>query len=358
MSEHAITAIRDRAADHNPCIQHESLSISFRTNSELTELTDSSVDTQLSRLQPLLSILKPLEWSDRQEIETALSEYPQWTSELTFINLYAWAPIQYPRWGKIEGHVLVSYDPGNTGESIKFLPPVGHNAAFVMETLSRDYGAVFVRVDKEHLKNIASDVSTELTPKDHDYLYTVDQVRELRGSQASELRRRLNKLVRNQGTDLTTASIDSNTLEDARIVVQKWLQERLDSAKNDADHAGKIEDARACDRILDKWHELGQLIGTLVYHRGEPVSLGIGEIVNHPESSQGILVSHFEKSVISKELEGLPVYSFQVLCSSLHEECIVNRMQSAGVEGLRTWKESWGPFGQREKGVVGLATSN
>jgi hypothetical protein len=331
-----------------------SLNTCHNTNLQLQDIAESPV----ARLQPIYNLLKPLEWSDRTEIQSALSQYPQWTSELTFVNLYAWAPIQYPRWGQVDGHIIVSYDPGNTGESVKFLPPIGPDPKSVMETLHRDYGAVFVRVDKAHLSSIASDVNTELTPKDHDYLYTVDQIRELKGSQASELRRRSNKLIRDQGADLTTASINAETLDDARIVVDKWLKERLDSAKDDSDRSGKIEDATACNRVLERWSELGQLKGTLIYHRGEPVSLGIGELIEHPEATHGILVSHFEKSVISRELQGLTIYSFQVLCSSLDKECVVNRMQSAGNEGLRVWKESWGPFGQREKGAVGLPVNN
>jgi hypothetical protein len=308
-----------------------------------------TVSSELARIQPLLNRLQPLEWSDKAHIENAITQHPQRTSELTFVNLFAWAPIQYPRWANIEGHVVVSYDPGDTGESVKFLPPIGPNPSALMEKLSREYGAVFARVDIAERDNLSPDVATVVTPNDHDYLYTVEQIQELKGSKSSELRRRLGKFTKNVGEDASTAPITAETIADAKTVVDCWLTERIASSGD----TGKIDDANACNRILERWDELPNLRGSLVYHKGVPVSLAIGELV-HPRGAENpTLIVHFEKSVISRELEGLPVFSFQKLCSDLPKGCVINRMQSAGVEGLQKWKESWGPLGQLEKILVG-----
>lgn len=296
---------------------------------------------------------KNLEWGDRDRFRVALQQYPQATSELTFVNLYAWAAIQYPRWGEFEGHILVSYDPGNTGESSKLLPPIGPDPVGTMVTLHRRFGAIFERVPEHLLQQMPEDVPWQLVSKDHDYLYTPEQIKNLGGGPASELRRRLSKFHRTHPEAISSEPLSETNLHDAHKVVNAWLEERLRACKTEDERAGKIEDTQACRRILTQWSELPELRGKVVYVAGEPVSLAVGELVAHPVFPAGVVVSHFEKSVLRRDLEGLPVHCFQVLCSDLPAATVVNRMQDAGVPGLKTWKESWGPFDLGKKGRIG-----
>lgn len=319
-------------------------------------LDDAVASTNPQVLEDLSIIthnFRGLEWGNREVFRSALQQYPQATSELTFVNLYAWAAIQYPRWGEFEGHILVSYDPGNTGDSSKFLPPIGPDPVGTMVALHRRFGATFERVPEALLQQMPEDVAWQLVSKDHDYLYTPEQIRSLAGGQASELRRRLSKLHRNHPQAISSEPLNETTLQDAQKVVNAWLEERLAACKTPDEREGKIEDTQACRRILAKWSELPELRGTVIYVEGEPVSLAVGELVAHPDFPAGVVVSHFEKSVLRKDLEGLPVHCFQVLCSDLPEGAVVNRMQDAGVSGLKTWKESWGPFDLGRKGRVG-----
>jgi hypothetical protein len=315
-------------------------------------LAKTTAPQSFDRTTALLERLQPITWESRDEIRDALQKHPQWTSELSFINLYAWATVQYPSYCEYEGHILVSYDPEQSGRSLKFLPPIGPNPTEVMNTLARTYGASFVRVDADYAKGLQAPLALELTPDADDYLYTAEQIGVLVGAQASELRRRAGKLSRNHGEHLETREISEETLPDARAVVASWLQGRLETAKTEEDREGKREDAVACERILERWTSSPELRGIVIYHKGTPVSLGIGETVEHPRTPHGLFISHFEKSVLSRELEGLPVHSFQELCKPLHSQCVVNRMQSAGVPGLKVWKDSWGPFGLGHKGEV------
>jgi hypothetical protein len=315
-------------------------------------LANTTAPQSFDRSTALREGLKPITWESRDEIREVLNRYPQWTSELSFINLYAWATVQYPSYCEYDGHILVSYDPEQSGTSLKFLPPIGPNPTDVMNTLARTYGASFVRVNADHAKELSAPLVLELTPDADDYLYTAEQIGALVGAQASELRRRVGKLARNHGEHLETREISEETLPDARAVVASWLQGRLETAKTEEDREGKKEDAVACERILERWTSSPELRGIVIYHKGIPVSLGIGEIVKHPKTPHGLFISHFEKSVLSRELEGLPVHSFQELCKPLHSQCVVNRMQSAGVPGLKVWKDSWGPFGLGYKGEV------
>lgn len=323
---------------------------------EAAVLEDTAASAEL-RMAEAPSIItygfKNLEWSDRERFRAALQQYPQATSELTFVNLYAWAAIQYPRWGEIEGHIVVSYDPGNTGESSKLLPPIGPDPVGTMVTLHRRFGATFERVPEYLLQQMPEDVSWQFVCKDHDYLYTPAQVESLAGSQASELRRRLNKFHRSHPQAISSEPLSEANLRDAHKVVNAWLEERLRACKTEDERAGKVEDTQACRRILTQWSELPELRGRVIYVAQEPVSLAVGELVAHPVFSAGVVVSHFEKSVIRRDLEGLPVHTFQVLCRDLPEGTVVNRMQDAGVPGLKTWKESWGPFDLGRKGRVG-----
>ncbi len=325
--------------------------------------------SELSSLEQFISRFEPLGWESREAIVKACNEFPQRTSELTFVNLYAWAEIQYPRWAEYKGHVIVSYDPGNTGTSMKFLPPIGPNPVEIMTELYSELAATFVRVDSSQIGQLPHHVPNMLDRDTWDYLYEPSQIQRLEGSQASELRRRCNKLMRNKGEGLTTKPLSNETIPDALIVNDRWLAERLNNLDVKAarlqpddraaitiiesDREGKREDASACQRILSKWRELPELQGQVIYYNGEPISFGIGELVRLPNSDRPMLVSHFEKSSISKEYEGLPVYCFQVLCRDLPPECMINRMQSAGVNDLAVWKQSWGPVAMQQKGIVG-----
>jgi len=318
------------------------------------ENTAASPELRVAEAPSIITYgFKNLEWRDRERFDSALQQYPQATSELTFVNLYAWAAIQYPRWGEFEGHILVSYDPGNTGNSSKLLPPIGPDPVGAMVTLHRRFGAIFERVPEHLLQQMPEDVPHQLVSKDHDYLYTPEQIKNLGGSPASELRRRVNKFHRTHAEAISSEPLSEANLKDAHKVVNAWLEERLRACLTEDERAGKIEDTQACRRILAQWSELPDLRGRVIYVAGEPVSLAIGELVAHPVFRSGVVVSHFEKSVLRKDLEGLPVYCFQVLCSDLPEGTVVNRMQDAGVPGLKRWKESWGPFDLGRKGRAG-----
>lgn len=323
-------------------------------NEAIVERADlSSTLSSLGPISIITTSFKDLEWGDRERFRTALAQYPQATSELTFVNLYAWTSIQYPRWGEFNDHILVSYDPGNTGLSTTFLPPIGPDPVGTMVRLHQRFGASFERVPEHLLHQLPDGVEWQLKAKDHDYLYTPEQIRTLSGGPASELRRRLSKFHRAHDDAVTSLPLTQDNLVDARKITGAWLEERLAACQSEGEKEGKKEDALACTRILNKWSELSELRGSVIYVNDEPVSLAVGELVPHPQYSAGALVSHFEKSVIRKDLEGLPVHCFQALCSELPPGVVVNRMQDAGVTGLQKWKQSWGPFDQGKKGRVG-----
>jgi hypothetical protein len=323
-------------------------------NAAIVGEANSSGDLScIDAISVITTSFKNLEWGDRERFRSALAQYPQATSELTFVNLYAWTSIQYPRWGEFNDHILVSYDPGTTGVSSTFLPPIGSDPVGTMVTLHKRFGASFERVPEHLLQQLPEGVVWELKAKDHDYLYTPDQIKNLSGGPASELRRRLSKFHRTHNEAVTVLPLTHDNLGDARKVSGAWLEERLVACQSEAEKEGKREDALACSRILNKWSELSELRGSVTYVNREPVSFAIGELIPHPQYSAGALVSHFEKSVLRKDLEGLPVHCFQSLCGELSRDVVVNRMQDAGVSGLQKWKQSWGPFGQGKKGRIG-----
>jgi len=320
-------------------------------------LTGASVggearQARVQSLEQLLENFKELEWGDKGRFQAQLTQYPQSTSELSFVNLYAWAPIQYPRWGEFEGHILVSYDPGNTGESRAFLPPIGPDPAHVLERLHREFGATFVRVPEQMLSQLSSDIEWRFSEKDHDYLYSPEQVRSLKGSQASTLRRQLRRFQKYVGDRVSVRELEPSLVPDAFTVVQAWLTARLAVCSTEEERVGKQEDAMACRRILSKFQDLSELRGTLVYVNHEPVALYVGELASNRGAPGNCYISHFEKQITRPDLEGLAVYVFQAACSDLAPDCIINRMQDTGLPGLRQWKRSWGPCSLGNKGEV------
>lgn len=304
-------------------------------------------------LNALRGSMRPLDANAVPQFADWIRQFPQATSELTAVNLFAWAPMQYNQYALVDGHLVVSYDPGITGQSRKFLTPIGPDPVSVMRKLQGECDAIFVRVGMSIALRMPAGVSVIETPHDHDYLYTPAQIDKLEGSAASELRRRLHKFERQHGAHVSVCAIDPSTLQDAEQVVGKWLATRLASLTAGSDRDGKNEDAMACRRILENWGHFPGLRGVVVYSNGEPISLAIGEMVGHPGHDRRVLISHFEKSVLSRKYEGLPVFCFRQLCRDLPADTLVNRMQSAGSSGLASWKQSWGPIGFEKKAVVG-----
>jgi hypothetical protein len=293
---------------------------------------------------------RPVELSHAETFRAALREYPHRTSEMTFANFYGWAPIQYPRWGEFEGHLLVSFDPGNTGRNDRFLPPIGPDPIRTMAKLVGQ-GAQFCRVDADLALRLPQGISVQLREADHDYLYTPTQVARLEGNQSSENRRRLRRFNEEYGSRVAVVEISERNVGLAEQVVDLWLAARLEVARSEEDRNGRIEDATGCRRMLAAWGAFPELKGVIVLLDNKPVSIGVAEILRRDSSGGRTLVSHYEKCDLS--IKGLPIFNFQQLCAGLSETDLINRMQDTGAPGLREWKNSWGPAGQIKKATVG-----
>jgi hypothetical protein len=320
-------------------------------NEEVLPQARASIATAPSRAQTLEAVaFEAIELSQAEMFRGALSKYPHITSEMSFANFFGWAPIQYPRWGSFNGHILVTYDPGNTGNNTRFLPPIGPDPVGTMARLVA-LGAQFVRVDAALALKMPQGVSVQFNAGDYDYLYTPTQIESLEGSPCSENRRRLRRFNEDFQSRVSTIDITPATLELAERVVDQWLTARLQTAKTPEDRTGRIEDATGCRRILSAWNSFPELRGRIVLIDGSPVSLGIAELKRDLETGQNTLVSHYEKCDLT--IKGLPIWNFQQLCQGLSPSDLINRMQDTGAPGLREWKESWGPKGQIRKAVVG-----
>ena len=82
---------------------------------------------------PIPPIFKPIELTDKHEIQPILEQYQPETSELTFTNLFIWRNYYGIRWSRYQDWLLFLYTAQS--ETISALLPIGpspHLAAILL----------------------------------------------------------------------------------------------------------------------------------------------------------------------------------------------------------------------------------
>ena len=274
-----------------------------------------------------MSVIRPLELSDRLIVEDYQQRYPPEISELTFTNLYVWRHSRPIFLAEIEDSIVfVTSTPeeGDAGNFILRHPVGGASPLSVVNVLGIEVVGL-IRVPKntaDTLRNVDLLVTTDRD--NSDYLYRVTDLAELAG-------RRFHKKRNLVKQCLAAYRCEYEALTPELIVECSDMQDRWCKARKCGNDPGLCSEYMAIRNMFDHFED-PQLIGGAIRVDGLIQAYAIGE-----ELSPGTAVCHFEKAMPG--LRGLSQLINQWFASyALRGFELENRGQDLGVHGLRTAK--------------------
>lgn len=297
---------------------------------------------------------------NRKEIEQFVNAFPHETSGLTFTSLYMWRNQNYFSYEIINDFMCVAGLSNFEGfEDEPFVFPLLSRTRVcdkkklkeTMEEVIRRFeekGYPFImRLVPPHMRNIYNDLfpGRFLTLNDranHDYVYMVDELSELKGRKYHSKKNHLNRFEREfegryEVVDMT-AELADEALE---------LLEYIDSRKQVEGFAADMlaMEKEVLNDIMPKFTELG-FEGVALRIDGKLEAYAFGGRLG-----PNIIVEHVEKANI--EFPGIYQKINSEFCKKFRDICkYVNREEDLGLEGLRKAKLSYKPVKMIEKCII------
>ncbi|MHA2038680.1 MAG: DUF2156 domain-containing protein [Promethearchaeota archaeon] len=302
-----------------------------------------------------LSQAKPIELGDKELFDKFFKIYPPNISEFTFTNLYMWR--NYYNFLFIESNehlILFSKEYfkkqkpklSSNKDGLFLFPPIGPHPTEVMIQISESFnGAEFHRVPQEIVDGITnhqkfSSLNLEIIEdrNNWDYVYEVENLKNLPGNRYRQNRRWLKKFTDNYVFEFQIITEDE--IDKVKKLQKKWWLLR-----GGEEDIALEEEQKAIYEALDNFTEL-KFKGALLCCNDECAAYTFGEMLN-PDT----LVIHIEKAHM--KYEG----AYQAINNLFLKNCCedknyVNREQDLGIPGLRRAKESYKPVRMVEKSII------
>ena len=175
---------------------------------------------------------------------------------------------------------------------------------------------------------------------DFDYVYSIDDLADLKGRKFQQKRNHLNRFTENY-PDHYVVEITPYTLDVAQNVIDGWFRSKeQDGTELDL----KLERLALC-RAFANYEQL-QLEGLILYAGGEPVAVTVGSRL-----SEDTFDVHFEKA--RDDIQGAYGAINRAFARYLREKYpqlrYLNREDDLGLPGLRKAKQSYNPVFLVEK---------
>lgn len=280
----------------------------------------------------------PLSLERQGEYKHKLNKCPQLSSDYSFVNLWAWRDIYDLEWAWSGSLVFIRQ---NT-PLLQYWAPIG-------PWQDQDWKEVFSRVDTpvhltripNHLaqlltEQLAGRVSLDPAPEHFDYVYSVQELIELRGNRFHKKKNLLKQFQRTYDYAYIPLTIDA--VEKALTLQTEWCLWR------DCEDSITLEsENRAILNTFEDWNKLEGVFGGGLLVEGNMVAYTVAE----PLDDQTVVI-HFEKGCPNHK--GVYQAINQIfLAQSASDYTYVNREQDLGDPGLRKAKESYNPIAYVEK---------
>ncbi|MBR5228501.1 MAG: DUF2156 domain-containing protein [Firmicutes bacterium] len=300
---------------------------------------------------------------NRKEIEEFVNAYPHETSGLTFTSLYMWRDQNRFSYEVINDYLCVagySNFEGFQDEPFIFplLPKKGicdkkklRDAMEEVVHRFREAGQPFVmRLVPPRLSPIYKDIMPgELLVlndrANHDYVYLVDDLAELKGRKYHGKKSHLNRFNRELEGRYEIVPMSGALAEEALE-----LLEYIDSRKQVEGFAADMlaMEKAVLNDIMPSFEELG-FEGVALRIDGKLQAYAFGGRLG-----DDIVVEHVEKANI--EYPGIYQKINSEFCKLFQGRCrYINREEDLGLEGLRKSKSSYKPFKMIEKCIIMMA---
>ncbi|MGD8761871.1 MAG: phosphatidylglycerol lysyltransferase domain-containing protein [Desulfobacteraceae bacterium] len=287
---------------------------------------------------------EPIELERQQEYTGLLARCPQVVSDYSFLNLWAWAEDYGLRWAWEDNLVWIQ----QTHPQISYWAPVGAwqeidwRARFVE---SPNNHTTFIRVPQTLAEGWRADLGDRVTTVEDrghwDYVYSVDELVELKGNRYHKKKNLVNQFKKKY--DYVYTPLEPDLIDLARGMQEDWCSWRdcesseILSAENSAIY-----------RVLRDWDLLEGTLGGALMMDQVMVAYTVAEAL-----SDDMLLIHFEKGDV--EYKGVyQAINQMFLAHSGVGFRFVNREQDLGDEGLRKAKLSYHPVDYLKKCRVDL----
>ncbi len=280
------------------------------------------------------------------EHKTMIDEYfkkgQYQNSECTFTNLFIWRDCYAVQWTVVDGLLIIK--PGQSDESW-ILPPYGDYDACDLKAVLlqvRDYFAaqgkpLVLRAVTEAFAQVLEEKCPGMFTLEEerdleDYLYSGDDLRQLKGRKYHSKRNHLSNFRKNN-PDYVYEPMTAAMREEVWQYIELWCKQKACSGKFSD---GLICEKKAIREALDYFDEL-DFKGAVIRLNGQIEAFTMGEKIN-----DDTVVIHVEKA--NGMINGLyGAINQEFLLHEWPEVAFVNREEDTGDEGLRKAKMSYHP---------------
>jgi len=276
---------------------------------------------------------EPISLDKQKDYLQLVGDCPQVASDYSFLNLWAWAQDYGLHWAWEENLVWIK----QTQPAELFWAPVGPWNLIDWQRLfdgQADGRMDFIRVPQilaETWSAAAGDKAAVMEERGHwDYLYTVEDLIELKGNRYHKKKNLLNQFIKKY--DYSYLDFGPELIEQARGMQEDWCTWR-DCESSEVLSA----ENKAIARILSDWRHFSGIQGGAIMIDGVMGAYTIAERLT-PAS----IVIHFEKG--DTRYKGIyQAINQMFLAHSAAHFTLVNREQDLNDEGLRKAKLSYHP---------------
>lgn len=171
---------------------------------------------------PVFPELRPVRPSDRPAIDAFLRRCPPSVCELSFPNICIWSESEHPRWTVVRGSMCVLVEPDF--EPPYVLPPVGDGPLEEAVEASLGLAPRLSRVPAETAERLRGRWRVEPDPANHDYVYRVSDLIELKGKRYDGKRNRIRRFEAENRPDcgpMAPADRDG-----CRALLASWFEDK------------------------------------------------------------------------------------------------------------------------------------
>jgi hypothetical protein len=290
---------------------------------------------------------EPISLEKQNEYLELLRKCRQVASDYSFLNLWAWAEDYGLYWAWEEKIVWIK----QTRPETYLWAPIG--AWDLIDWQSRfveqaNHRMIFIRVPEKLVEHwraaLGERIETEEAREHWDYIYTVNDLIELKGNRYHKKKNLFNQFTKNY--DYTYVPFGSELIKQAMEMQEDWCTWR-DCESSEVLSA----ENKAISRMLQDWGRLDGTMGGAVIVDGTMAAYTVADALT-PDT----LVIHFEKG--NTQYKGIyQAINQMFLTHEADNFTWVNREQDLNDEGLRKAKLSYHPAHFLRKYRVTLAGS-
>jgi uncharacterized protein len=287
--------------------------------------------------RPVYPEFKPVGLEDRAVFDEYLGREPSEVCEMCFANIFIWKDSEHPRWTVLNGSLCVLVEPDF--EDPYFLPPIGGDR--VPETIAACLTRAprLSRVPEEFILRHGAGFKAEEDPGNFDYIYSRQELAELKGKKYDGKRNRIRKFE-------STCAHEYHALARADVpgcfrLLEDWFEE-----KRNGDLYMRAE-RTAIIQALASFERLG-LKGGVVKVGGRVEAFTMGGRL-----TPDMAVIPIE--IANPGLVGLAQWiNREFVTREWPDVACLNREQDMAIEGLRKAKLSYQPIRLVKKYNLGL----